>query len=165
MLSRRNFLKHGAQASLAEATMPLWSHMTSQAAFGQTPSSDPYKAIILVTLGGGNDGNNTLIPLDSAEYSQYARSRGSIALNRNDCHVLNSSTGSPTLGLHPSLTNIAKYYNNRQSMLVANVGPLSRPVTKAELQTSPDLLPACFLSHPVGIQQWESATTAAAPEH
>lgn len=122
-----------------------------------------YKAIILITLSGGNDGNNTLIPLDPVEYGQYTRLRGPIALSQGDCHVLKSAGTGGTHGLHPNLPNIAKYYNNGQAMFVANVGPLIQPATKAELHASPSLVPASLLSHTVGLQQWESSTTVQAP--
>ncbi len=163
MLSRRDFFKRGAQTGLAAATTPLWSHLTSQQAFGATSPSTDYKAIILITLYGGNDGNNTLIPFDSVEYSQYAKLRGAIALNQGNCHALKSTGTDPTYGVHPSLPNVAKYYNNGQAMFVANIGPLVQPATKAELHALPSLVPASLLSHTVGLQQWESSTTEQAP--
>ncbi len=137
-------------------------HLTSSRAFAQL--SGNYKAIVVITMPGGNDGNNTVVPLDNALYAQYARLRPSLALQQGNCHALTSAGGGPTYGLHPSLTNVAALYNQRQASIVANVGPLQTPATKQQLLTNPDLIPASLLSHPVGIAQWESSTTVASPD-
>lgn len=161
MITRRNFLNFGARAGLASATAPLWLNLTASRAFAQVSGS--YKAIVLVTLPGGNDGNNTVIPLDSDLYAQYRSLRPSIAIDGSQCHVLNSSTGAPTLGLHPSLANVAALYNQGTAAIVANVGPLQAPATKQQIQANPDLVPASLLSHPMGIAQWESASASGSP--
>ena len=137
-------------------------HLAATRAFAQL--ADGYKAIVVVTLPGGNDGNNMVIPLDSATYNQYAQLRPSLAVNPGACHTLTSASGSPTYGLHPALTNVASLYNQRVAALVANVGPLKQPATKQQLLANSDLIPPSLLSHPVGIAQWESASTSASPE-
>ncbi len=162
MINRRNFLRSSASASLASVTSPLWMHLTASRAFAQL--ADGYKAIVVITMPGGNDGNNTVVPLDSAEYRQYASLRPSLALQPDICHILNSSTGGPTYGLHPSLRNVAALYNQRQAAIVANVGPLQAPANKQQLLANSDLAPSFLYSHPVGIAQWESASTTAAPD-
>ena len=42
--------------------------------------------------------------------------------------------------------------------------PLKQPATKQQLLANADLIPPSLLSHPVGIAQWESASTSASPE-
>ncbi len=161
MITRRNFLNISARAGIGSATAPLWMNLTARRALAQASGS--YKAIVVVTLPGGNDGNNMVIPLDSQTYAQYVALRPSIAMQQGTCHVLNSSSGSPTVGLHPSLSNVAAFYNQGTAAVVANVGPLKAPATKAQLLANADLVPASLLSHPVGIAQWESASTSATP--
>ena len=161
MLTRRNFLNLGARAGLASATTPLWLNLHATRAFAQTAGS--YRAIVVVTLPGGNDGNNTVIPLDSDTYAQYHSMRPTLALSQGQCQVLKSSTGTPTFGLHPSLVNVAALYNQGAAAIVANVGPLSAPASKQQILNNSDLAPANLFSHPVGIAQWESASTSAAP--
>ena len=39
-----------------------------------------YRALVCIFLGGGNDGNNTLIPLDGG-YKDYVRARSSLGLS------------------------------------------------------------------------------------
>jgi uncharacterized protein (DUF1501 family) len=162
MISRRELLMQGGRVGMAAATMPLWSHVTTLRAFAQQALST-YKAVILVTLLGGNDGNNMLIPMDSIEYSQYVALRPSIALPLGSLLPLVSGGSSGAFGLHPSLTNIADLYNRKRALFVANVGPIGSPATKVQLVQTPSLVPASLLDHTVGVAQWESATTVTLP--
>jgi uncharacterized protein (DUF1501 family) len=161
MISRRTFSKLAFGTGLAAVSAPLWLDDFSAQAFAQLASS--YKAVVLITLQGGNDGNNVLVPLDSAPYAQYASLRSSLALPQSACTVLTSGAGAPNFGLHPSLVNVAAHYNSGKAVVVANVGPLTQPVTKAQLSLAPSLMPQALLSHPAGVNQWESATALALP--
>lgn len=162
MLSRRNFISLTGRLGLAGATMPLWSNQLSMNAFGQSTSQ--YKAIVLITLIGGNDGNNMLIPTGASEYAAYAAMRPAIALPKGSCIPLTAASGAATYGLHPNLPNVAKFYNNGQALFVANVGPLGAPVTKTQLLANSLLEPQSLMSHPVGQAQWESAQTITSPQ-
>lgn len=161
-ISRRALLKIAAQSGLASVTAPLWSNLVSSEAFAQTSSS--YKAIIVVSLPGGNDGNNTLIPLDTNVYNQYQSLRPSIAVWRGDAQPLNfpGPDGKP-YGLHPALHNVASLYNQKRAAVIANIGPLKQPATKSQLLANSSLLPAFLLSHTNGISQWQSSSTVAFP--
>ncbi len=161
MISRRSFAKLAVRAGIAAATAPLWQDALCARAFATMRSG--YRAVVLVTLTGGNDGNNVLIPMDNASYAQYASLRTALALPQSACHVLSSPTGSPVFGLHPSLSNLAQLYNSGVAALVTNVGPLVKPVTKAALVADPGLTPEALLSHPAGVNQWESASAEALP--
>jgi uncharacterized protein (DUF1501 family) len=162
MVSRRKILIGGARVGMASAMTPLWSQLTSLCAFAER-SSSPYRALILVTLLGGNDGNNMLIPMDSIGYRQYAALRSSIALPQQSILPLATQVSGESFGLHPSLKSIADLYHRRQALFVANVGPMSRPATKEQLLERPSLLPASLMDHMVGVAQWESATTVTSP--
>jgi uncharacterized protein (DUF1501 family) len=159
MISRRMFMNIAAKSGLSAATAPLWFNEISSRAFAQTTNA--YKAIVVITMNGGNDGNNMIIPLDDAEYGQYSALRGAIAIPQSACLPLSGSGRS--FGLHPSLANIAALYNTGDALVVANVGPLAAPVTKAQLLQSPNLAPQALLSHPAGILQWESSSAVASP--
>ena len=73
MINRRTFLSHVSKAGLAGASAPLWLDLVSSRAFAQAASG--YKAVVLVSLPGGNDGNNMLIPMDATEYAEYRSMR------------------------------------------------------------------------------------------
>lgn len=161
-LSRRALLALTAKTGLAGVTAPLWSSLLSSQAFAQSGSG--YKAIIVVSLPGGNDGNNTLIPLDTDVYNQYQSLRPSLAVWRGDAQALNfpGPDGKP-YALHPALRNVASLYNQKRAAVIANIGPLRQPATKAQLLADNSLVPAALFSHTNGIAQWQSASTVAMP--
>ena len=165
MITRRDFLRLSNRAGIAAATMPLWSNELAIRAFAQL-SSPQYKAVVVVALTGGNDGNNMVVPLDTHAYQQYSQLRGKVALSQSVPISLDGTANSSfgTVGLHPSLMNVAKRFNQRQALIVANVGPLVKKVTKTQLLSSESLQPQALLSHPAGVAQWQSATTVALPD-
>ena len=162
MHTRREFLRRGTRLGLAAATSSLWGTSRGLRAFAQAPTS-AYKAVVVVTMTGGNDGNNMIVPMNAAEYNQYASVRKNLALSRSALNPLSGSSGLPSYGLHPSLRNIAAMYNAKQAVAIANVGPLARPVTKDQLLANASLRPAELFDHVAGFQQWESAQTIAPP--
>jgi len=147
---------------LAAATASLWGTSRGLRAFAQAPLSG-YRAVLVITLEGGNDGNNTIVPLNKAEYTQYASLRGALALDPATLSPLAGGTGSQAYGFHPALINISQLYNAKRALAVANVGPLAQPATKQQLIDNPALLPASLFNHVAGFQQWESAQTGPAP--
>jgi len=161
MLSRRRFVNLATKTGIAAASAPLWFNETSIRAFAQMAGT--YKAIVVVTLLGGNDGNNTIIPLDSAGYGEYAAIRSALALPQGSCLPMSAGGGGGSFGLHPSLVHTSSLYNLGKALAVANVGPLAAPATKAQLLANPSLLPQALQSHPAGQAQWESASALALP--
>ena len=78
MLSRRGFIRLSTASVGTLALRP----------FGLLPalaqSGGDYRALVCVFLFGGNDSNNTIIPMDDASYSAYKSIRGSLALSSSD---------------------------------------------------------------------------------
>ena len=56
--------------------------------FGLLPalaqSGPNYRALVCVFLFGGNDSNNTIVPMDDANFKAYTSIRGSLALTAAD---------------------------------------------------------------------------------
>lgn len=115
----------------------------------------------MVSLVGGNDGNNLIIPLDNSLYAEYASLRSTIAIPQANCLALNAASGTPTYGLHPALVNVTQFYNQGRASIVANIGPLSAPATKEELLANQSLVPYELLSHPAGRLQWATSSITA----
>jgi uncharacterized protein (DUF1501 family) len=164
MLTRRHFINLSAFSGMAAATTPLWSSFLSRQAFAQSANPSSYKAVVLVALPGGNDGNNTIIPTDGDAYSEYAKLRGTVALPLASCNSLNTISNLGSIALHPSLVNVARRFNQGQALVVANVGPLVADTTKELLLSDPSLQPQSLFSHSAGAAQWESSTTLGLPE-
>jgi len=159
-------MKLGTCTGMAAATMPLWSNLLSAKAFSQAASTSLYKAVVLVTLQGGNDGNNMVVPINTNFYSQYAALRGPVALPQTSCLPLSGTDGSNfgTVGLHPSLAKVAELFNRKQGLIIANAGPMVADATKQQLLANGSLQPEALFSHPAGVAQWESSTVAALPD-
>lgn len=119
---------------------------------GQTGS---YRALVCVFQFGGNDGNNTVVPMDSAGYAAYQRGRGSLALAQRDLLPINAQ--GKAYGLHPRLTGLRDLYQQRRVAIVANAGMLVRPVTRAQYRDGGTGLPRNLYSHSDQVQQWQSS--------
>lgn len=73
--------------------------------------------LVLVQLIGGNDGLNTVIPIDT--YSTYQAARSNLAIPENKILSLNGVTKS---GLHPSMTGIQSLFNDGKAAIIQGVG-------------------------------------------
>ena len=120
--NRREFLRSCCQLGAASITAHL-AHLAPISLEAQSASG--YKALVCIFLFGGNDANNMVVPIDS-RYAAYQAMRGGVALNGS---VLLPAGGSG-FGLHPSLINIKRLYDQQLAAAVFNVGTLFAPVTK-----------------------------------
>ena len=95
--------------------------------------SSNYQALVCIFLRGGNDGHNTVIPITTAQqnYSLYQQDRGGLAIPQGS--LLPIANGSDTYGLHPSLVEIQGLYNQGKAAVLANVGMLVQPITRAHI--------------------------------
>jgi uncharacterized protein (DUF1501 family) len=124
-------------------------------AFAQGPD---YKALVCVFLAGGNDANNMIVPLETSDYTAYANVRSASGLAIAEDQLLPitpPSIGSP-FGLHPSLAALQTLWNDQKLSVVANVGPLAQPITRADYMAGAPR-PYQLFSHSDQIAQWQSA--------
>ena len=152
-ISRRSLLKGiGATAML---TRFGWMNALAQ----QNPPD--YKALVCIFLVGGNDGHNTVVPLTQSEFNAYKSARGTLALPDNNgplVQIQDQVTGTP-FGLNPGLTSLAPFWNSGRLGVLANVGMLVKPVTRAQFldPANPVALPTNLFSHSDQIQQMQAA--------
>lgn len=111
-LHRRHFL----QAALATGAASLVPDFLR---FGQAQAATPVAAnegiLVLVTLAGGNDGLNTVIPVDSSRYRDL---RGGLAITRaQGAHDLGNG-----FALHPSLSAVKRRFDQGTVAVVHGVG-------------------------------------------
>jgi len=67
MFSRRGFIRIGA-ASVGTLALRPFGLLPAMAA-----GSSNYRALVCVFLFGGNDSNNSVVPMDDADYQAYRR--------------------------------------------------------------------------------------------
>ena len=73
------------------------------------------RVLVIIYLNGGNDGLNTVIPLD--QYSQYNALRSNIAIPQASVLPI----GDGTTGLHPSMTGLKQLHDNGKLAVVHSV--------------------------------------------
>ena len=109
-LSRRRFL----QAIAGGATTAMAASMFSKDAWGAVPYGNRDGVLVVVTLYGGNDGLNTVVPYTNGTY--YSK-RGSIAIAANAVLPLDAS-----FGLHPSLPFFKQQFDSGRLAIVHGCG-------------------------------------------
>ena len=137
---RRGLLRVGGVTglSLAAGASP-WSSFLSDARAGD------YKALVCVFLNGGNDGNDTLIPVDAA-YNDYAQARGAMALPKDSLVTLAGTHNGSRYAMHPGLRPLATMFDAGRLAWVTNVGPLVAPLTISDARALRNM-PPYLMSH------------------
>ncbi len=113
-------------------------------------AASDYKALIALYLLGGNDGENTLIRYDTAGYANYAAIRtpaSGINISRDQLLPIQPRSTSFAYGFHPSCGPMQALFNSNRLAVIANMGMLVRPTTKAALETQGAPTPASLFSH------------------
>jgi uncharacterized protein (DUF1501 family) len=180
---RREFLWKGACAALTATGIAssIWDLRLINAAaahsirFGEakkapTANAKPkilppgngsnYKALVCIFLFGGNDGNNLLIPNDSRYAANYQTPRGVLAIPQAallPLNPVNAPNGGGSYGLHPSLTEVAALFNSGQAAVLANVGTLLAPITKAQYNAHSVAVPPQLFSHQDQQIEWQTS--------
>jgi uncharacterized protein (DUF1501 family) len=114
---------------------------------------EDYKALVCVFLDGGNDNVNTIIPRDAATHALYSAARPNLRLPLADlvpATHLAPQTAQPDgrlYALHPSLSELQSHFQAGRCAVVANVGPLIEPVTRAAYQDGAVDVPPQLFSH------------------
>ena len=125
-MKRREFLKGDLAIATLGATMPSVLVRTLYAAPDEGPGPaltggvdgaglTGARSLVVLQLGGGNDGLNTLPPYLSGTYHDK---RGDMALDLDDGEIALGNG----LALHPALAPLAPYWSGGQLAVVQNVG-------------------------------------------
>lgn len=177
---RRAFLRRSGQLALTGTALPFALNLAAmgEAAAFNAPSGD-YKALVCVFLYGGNDYANTLIPYDDANYDLYntirgggaGQTAGGIALAKSAlAATLLNPTVAPTdsqgqttrqFALNPAMTGLAGLFNSGQMAVQLNVGPLVKPLTRAQYNSSDKVTyprPPQLFSHNDQQSIWQSSS-------
>jgi uncharacterized protein (DUF1501 family) len=154
--------RHFVQRVSALAALGLGSKLSvfDLVASANAQSASDYRALVCVFLYGGNDGNNTVIPMDAAGYAQYASIRpasSGIQLAQASLLPIQPVSSATPYGLHPSLPEIAALFNQRKLSIVANVGTLVQPITKTQYVSG--VVPLSLYSHSDQVAQWQSSVS------
>jgi uncharacterized protein (DUF1501 family) len=151
MFSRRGFIRVGAASIGSLALRP----------FGLLPalaqSGPNYRALVCVFLFGGNDSNNTVIPMDDASFSAYQSIRGSLALTTSELTAPVTSAGGEPISFHGKLPEIASLFESKELCVVANVGALVQPLTRDQYMNQQAQIPLNLFSHADQQLAWQTS--------
>lgn len=117
-MKRRSFLRTGAGL----ATLPVVLDGLNVSAYARSPLLEALDAapcqdrvLVLIQMAGGNDGLNTVIPLD--QYGLYKNARANIAIEEAKALKLTDA-----VGLHPQMGLMSQMYTNGMMRVVQAVG-------------------------------------------
>ena len=149
--SRRTFIKSTSCALTAAAMVSSLEQLNVVNAMiqNQAEVASDYKALVCIFLFGGNDCNNTIIPLDS-EYNSYfnVRNTAGLAIPQAALVPLPNSTGGGgrPFGMHPNLSpevttptaakGLLDIWNAQKLAIQFNMGNLIQPLTKVQYQAN-----------------------------
>jgi uncharacterized protein (DUF1501 family) len=169
-LSRRRFI--GASCCAAVGATGLLSSLASLRLIGAvaSPGNGPqlprataaipsdYKALVCLFLQGGNDANNLIIPYDTTGYAAYAAARSNLTLPQTGLLPISPKTSDGrSWALHPSFQEIHDLFGAGKAALMANVGTLVYPTTKAQYSAHSVPLPPQLFSHSDQQVQWQNS--------
>jgi uncharacterized protein (DUF1501 family) len=162
--SRRDFFKRTGCTALTMAAVNAGLHKFGLvSALAEQTAVTNYRALVCVFLSGGNDSNNMIIPIDPMPpapngYNTYSAIRGTagLAIPQANLHPITPPSIGAKFGLHPSLTNLSNLFAQQKLAVVNNVGPLVRPVTRAQYRSGL-YHPYQLFSHSDQVAQWQNS--------
>lgn len=181
--TRRDFIKCGGYALSAAALATHMGHFGLVSAFAQRGRRRPavpsdYRALVCIYLNGGNDGDNTVIPIHSdsnvSNYVAYALARASkgLALPQNSLLPISvPRAGNLQYGLHPGLGPVQGGINNGihelwsagRLAIVSNVGTLVAPTTRTQFINNQVRKPYQLFSHSDQTNQFQGGRSDSTP--
>jgi uncharacterized protein (DUF1501 family) len=112
-MKRRQFLRNSLAVGLGSMLIPRWLHPLL-ARSDHLRDRGQNRILVVLNLGGGNDGLNTVIPFEDDEYYNL---RPTIAIPQNELLTITE-----TLGLHPAMAPLMDLWNDENMAIVQNVG-------------------------------------------
>ncbi|HJX83452.1 MAG TPA: DUF1501 domain-containing protein [Candidatus Angelobacter sp.] len=162
-ISRRKFIECTCKSVAALGLGSAFTRFGLLNAYATTIND--YKALVCIFLFGGNDGNNLVVPFDTAGYNNYSNLRGgSLGLAIPQINLLPVTLTSPAtpFALHPSLVEIQQLVNSKVVAIQANVGPLVQPTTRAQYLAHTVPVPVNLFSHSDQQKEWQTSNANSA---
>lgn len=163
--SRRKFLKQFSCSAVGASTLystliNLKAANAAAIANSAVTAAADYKALVCITLAGGNDSYNMLVPKSGTAYSEYKTTRSNLALDTNQLLSIDPlNTQGQQFGLHPSMPKLQGLFNQGKLSFISNIGSLVEPALRREDVWNEKIrLPLGLYSHADQLMHWQTAT-------
>jgi uncharacterized protein (DUF1501 family) len=158
-LRRRQFLKLAGAATASGLGLGTLAHLSASA-----QSVGDYKALVCLFMYGGNDGNNLLVPLElpptTATGARAPTSRWTATACCRSHRPTPAARAMACTRRWPALQGL---FTQGKAAMLANIGSLAVPTSKAQWEARSVPLPDNLFSHSDQQAQWQSAIVDAAP--
>jgi uncharacterized protein (DUF1501 family) len=156
-INRRALLKTLGASAAGLGALTMLGRMSAVAS-----AAEDYRAVVCLFMYGGNDANNMVIPYDADAqgYNLYAQGRTPVlALPRDQLlPVTLANTQGRSYALHPAMGAMQTLVNNGKAAVLANIGTLTAPLTKAQWDNGTGSKPMNLFSHSDQQQAWQTGT-------
>lgn len=162
------------------------------AAAAQTAMPSDYKALVCIFLFGGNDSANMILPTDTDSWGRYEAARkqgtapialppvgtpssgargasgylgGVLPITPRTAQAFPPGTvgsGARSFALHPALVKTRGLFDSGRLAVLANVGMLIQPTTKAQYGSRKWPLPRSLFSHNDQASEWQAGSAEGA---
>src|SRR5690606_33352396 len=161
--SRRVFLRTSSLlGALAPSAAPFALNLAAMGTAAAQSASD-YRALVCLFMFGGNDSGNMVVATDPSSWSEYTRMRtGGMQLGApgSENGLLPIAPASPqagrSFGLHPGMVDARATFDAGNTAVIANVGPMIVPTTRAEYRARSVPLPPNLFSHNDQQSTWQT---------
>lgn len=117
MIDRRTFLN--TVAGSLGGCLPLWARPRQRTPRTNIRKRGGVKKLVVLFQRGGNDGLNTLVPVDPVEYGHYRELRPTLGFMEGDLTALPNSS---FFKMHPSLNPLLPMLNSGNLSFIHGVG-------------------------------------------
>ncbi|MGC6433825.1 MAG: DUF1501 domain-containing protein [Crocinitomicaceae bacterium] len=115
-MKRRDFVKNISLASLSTPfVLNKFNFQTVTKPLFKVEKNMEDRVLVVIRLGGGNDGLNTVIPLDG--YDTLVNHRSNVILPESSLIKLNDD-----IAFHPSMNGMGNLFNEGKLAIIQNVG-------------------------------------------
>jgi uncharacterized protein (DUF1501 family) len=103
--------------------------------------------------------------MDDTNFKAYTSIRGSLALTTAELTPTVYSTANAPYAFHGKLPELASLFTSKELAVVANVGSLVQPLTRAQYQAQQAPLPLNLFSHSDQQLQWQTSIAQGQQPH
>jgi uncharacterized protein (DUF1501 family) len=170
-IQRREFMRRAGALGIMGSAGPLALSLAAMGEASAATGPSDYKALVCIFLYGGNDHDNTFIPVDTLGAAAYKKYRNLDSTSASDIYIKpdnlirlvpqNANAYSRAYAVQPVMSPLADLFNNKKKLgVLLNVGTLTKPTTRTKYgngNLSLGELPPKLFSHNDQFSLWQTS--------